>query len=103
MTASLAPFSITVSQPAAQTGTASLSWTIPTQNADGTPLTDLAGFNVLYGQSPSNLSQVVTINDPKTSTYVVQQLSSGTWYFALVSVNSAGVQSSPTNVASLTI
>ena len=34
------------------TGTANLSWVAPTLNADDTPLTDLAGFNVYFSNSP---------------------------------------------------
>lgn len=101
--ASLSPFSITVAQTAPTSGSASITWTIPTQNTDGTPLTDLAGFKVMYGTSPVELTQTVTVSDPTSTSYVLNNLSSGTWYFAVVSVNSAGVESSPTNVASKTI
>jgi hypothetical protein len=100
-TASTTALSITVSQPAS--GNATVSWTIPTENADGTALTDLSGFVLLYGQSPVDLSQQVAITDATTTSYTLQNLPGGTWFFAIVSVNSAGVQSSPTNVASITI
>lgn len=102
-TASLPSFSITVSAAAQGTGSASLSWTIPTQNADGSTLTDLAGFVILYGQSAQNLNQQASISNPTVSSYQVDNLASGTWYFAIVSVNSSGVQSIPTNVASVSI
>jgi hypothetical protein len=103
VTVSLPSFSINVSAAGSGSGSASLSWTIPTQNADGSTLTDLAGFKVLYGQSPQDLNQQVVINNPSVSNYLVENLASGTWYFAIVSVNSAGVSSVPTNVASIQI
>src|SRR6185437_145652 len=46
--ASLAPFSINVSQPATS-GTATVSWTAPATNTDGSGLTDLAGYHLHYG------------------------------------------------------
>ena len=42
--ASLPAFTITVAQPS--TGSATLSWTAPTQNTDGSSLTNLAGFRI---------------------------------------------------------
>jgi hypothetical protein len=35
--------------------------------------------------------------------YVVENLSSGTWYFAVVAVNAAGVSSPLSNTASKTV
>lgn len=99
--ASLPAFSITVND--IGTGTATLSWTAPTQNSDGTTLTNLAGFEVRYGRSASNLDQSVTLNNPSLSSYVVENLSTGTWYFAVVAVNSAGVTSSLSNTSNKTI
>src|SRR3954462_14236068 len=34
-------------------GTAALTWTAPTKNSNGSTLTDLAGFKVVYGTSSS--------------------------------------------------
>jgi Putative Ig domain len=98
--ASLTAFNITVNQIA--TGSAVLSWTAPTQNTDGTSLT-LSGYKILYGTSPTALTQSVSVSNPSLTTYTVPNLSSGTWYFAIVSLDSAGSQSVPTNVASATI
>src|SRR5262245_39192746 len=33
-----------------------VTWTAPTLNTDGSALTDIAGYRVLYGTSPANLS-----------------------------------------------
>lgn len=99
--ASLAAFSITVS--AVATGSATLSWTPPTQNTDGSSLTNLAGFTIRYGRSATELTQSVSITNPSISRYVVENLSGGAWYFAVVAVNSAGSESALSNVASKTI
>jgi hypothetical protein len=97
-TANLAAFSINVVGTA--TGSATLSWTPPTQNTDGSPLNNLAGYRVYWGTSQNNLSNVVTLNNPGLSSYVVDQLTPATWYFALTALNSAGSESSQSNIAS---
>jgi hypothetical protein len=99
--ASLAAFSITVSD--VGSGTATLSWTPPTANSDGTALTNLSGFQVRYGRTASNLDQTVSVDNPSINRYVVENLSVGTWYFAVVAVNSAGATSSLSNTSNKTI
>jgi hypothetical protein len=99
--ASLAPFSITVTQ--GGTGTATLAWNAPTQNTNGTPLTNLAGFHIYYGTSPSHLNQTVNIKNPGVTSYVVSDLGTGTWYFSINAYTGSGTESSVSNVASLTI
>jgi Putative Ig domain len=98
---SLGPFTLTVA--ALGAGRASLSWLPPTTNTDGTALTNLSGYVVIYGNSPSELSQSISINNPSIANYVVDNLPSGTWYFAVQSVNASGVRSPNSTVASKTI
>ena len=99
--ASLGPFTIVVSD--VGIGSATLSWTPPTQNSDGSTLSNLSGYEVRYGQSASDLGQTVTLSNPSINRYVVENLGSGIWYFAVVAVNSAGVTSPLSNTASKTI
>jgi hypothetical protein len=101
LTASLPAFAITVLQ--ATTGSAALSWTPPTQNTDGTSLTNLSGYRVVYGRSSTSLDQIVQISNAGASAYTVTGLSSGTWYFAVKAFNSAGVESNVSNVGWKTI
>ena len=81
--ASLTAFSISVSAIAVGTGRATVSWTAPTQNSDGTPLTNLSGYEIVYGQSQGNLSQSVSVTDPTATTYTISNLGGGTWYFGV--------------------
>jgi hypothetical protein len=99
--AALAAFSITVSDVGA--GSATLSWTPPTTNSDGSTLTNLAGYQVRYGRTASNLDQTVSVDNPSINRYVVENLSAGTWYFAVVAVNSAGATSTLSNTSNKTI
>jgi hypothetical protein len=99
--ASLPAFSITVSQPT--NGSATLSWTPPTQNTDGSTLSDLAGFRIEYGSAPGALSQTIEVANPSVATYVVTGLTSGSWYFAVRAYTSGGAESANSGVVSKTI
>jgi hypothetical protein len=54
------------------TGTMPLSWQAPTENVDGTPLTDLAGYKVYVGPSSRNYDQIIDVTDPAATTATVQ-------------------------------
>lgn len=100
--ASLGAFSITVT-PAA-TGTATLSWTPPTENTDGSPLSNLAGYRVYWGSSPGSYTESVYVANPGVTSYVVENLLSGsTYYFAITAVNEPGAESTFSNEASKAI
>ncbi|MDX1481814.1 MAG: putative Ig domain-containing protein, partial [Woeseiaceae bacterium] len=88
--ASLGAFSIVVN--AMSSGSITLNWAPPTQNTDGTPLTDLAGYRILWGQNGS-YDNAVTIDNPGVTTYVVENLASGSWEFSATAYNAAGVES----------
>jgi hypothetical protein len=99
---SLAPFTITVTQATPTTGNATVNWVAPTQNTNGTALTDLAGLRIYYGTSSSNLTQMVQVSTTQTST-TISNLASGVWYFGGVAYTTAGTQSAMSSVVSATI
>jgi hypothetical protein len=66
----------------------------------GTALTDLSGYKVLYGTSPNSLTNSVSVSGAATTSTSIGGLSPGTYYFAVVTLNAAGVASLPSNVAS---
>jgi Putative Ig domain len=101
VSAALTAFSISVTQFA--TGSVTLSWTPPTQNADGSALTNLAGYQVLYGRSQNQLDQMINLDNASLNRYVVENLAAGTWFFAVVAVNTTGTTSDASNLASRTI
>ena len=41
-----------------------MTWTPPTQNTDGSPLNNLAGYRVYWGTQQGNYSNSVTIANP---------------------------------------
>ncbi|MCC7200773.1 MAG: putative Ig domain-containing protein [Gammaproteobacteria bacterium] len=93
----LPAYALTVTQ--AVNGQITVAWTAPQQNTDGSALTDLAGYRIYYGNSPSNLTNVVTVGT-NVSSYVVQNLAAGTYYVAMTSLNAQGVESAQSTVAS---
>ena len=76
-----------------------LSWTPPTEYEDGSPLTDLDGYYIYYGDEKGDYPNVIHIENESISTYVVGNLSEKTYYFVATSYNSQGVESRRSNVA----
>jgi hypothetical protein len=100
-TTSLPSFSLAVTQVA--TGNATLTWTPPTRNTDGSTLTNLAGYRIIYGTSATALNRTLEVRNPSISTYVVESLSPGAWYFSVKSFTSSGSESQPSAAVSVTV
>lgn len=83
-------------------GNAAVSWSAPTQNKDGSALTDIAKFRVYWGQNPAALVQSIEV-PVGTLNLTIDKLLPGTWHFAVRTVNQAGVESDLSGVASKTI
>lgn len=98
--ASLSAFNVTVAAANSGSGNATLTWSAPTTNTDGSTLSDLAGYRIYYGTRA--LNNVVTVSGALNS-YVFEALSAGTWYFAVRSYTTAGTQSPLSNLVSMTI
>lgn len=83
-------------------GSATLTWTAPTQNIDGTSYSDAFGFVISYGTTP-DLPQFIDVNDPNARSYIVQGLSAGTYYFCIRARNTSNVRSDCSTVVSKTL
>lgn len=90
----------TATQPCttAPRGAAQLSWTPPTQNTDGSSLTNLAGYRIVYGASPTELTQVVQIANAGVTRHEITGLAAGTYHFAVKAYTSQGTESAHSNV-----
>jgi hypothetical protein len=66
-------------------------------------LTDLAGYKVYYGQSPDVLTRNVDVHGAAVSSVEIRDLDHGSWYFAVASYNTAGVESSMSGIVSTTL
>jgi hypothetical protein len=100
-TTSLATFNLQVV--ATATGSAMLSWTPPTQNTDGSALTDLASYRVYFGTQSGSLPNSITVNSPGLASFVVDQLTPATWHFVVTAVDANGVESNFSNAATKTV
>lgn len=84
--------SLACTLPGLQISDITLSWLAPTENTDGTPLTDLAGYVIFSGKTDPPTSQT-TINDATALKRVVPNLSAGKWFFGIKAKNAAGTLS----------
>jgi hypothetical protein len=80
-------------------GTALVRWTAPTQNSNGSALTNLGSFRIVYGTSASGLTQSHIVSDVTARQATIQSLAPGTWYFAVRARTTSNVESSDSNVA----
>lgn len=80
----------------------SINWQAPTENIDGTPLTDLAAFKVYIGTESRNYTQTISINDPsRTSATATITLpvnpGENTFYIAMTAIDDDGNESGYSN------
>jgi len=111
--ASLPAFSIQVTGTASSTGgssggstttgAATVNWHPPTQNTNGSAITNLAGYTIEYGTNKSSLTSSVKLANPGLTSYVVENLAAGTYYFGVTAYNSAGGTSAVSSIVSKTI
>jgi hypothetical protein len=84
-------------------GTATVSWEAPTTTITGAALTDLSGYRIYYGTSDTDLSQVVELKGVGTQTFVIDNLGTATWYFAVKAVTTVGMESPLSQIVSKSI
>jgi len=101
---SIGPFTVQIDPASGSTaGSATLSWVPPTENTNGSPITGLAGYYIMYGTSPDEMTEKITVSSPATNDYEISNLAPGTYYFEVIAYTSSGTESAPSDVASKTI
>lgn len=78
-----------------------LTWNSPTTNADSTTPSEVSGYKIYYGTSAGNYS--VVIDAGNVTEYKIDDLSPGTYYFAVTAYNRWGYESDYSNEVSKTI
>jgi hypothetical protein len=75
--------------------TALLSWTAPLTRVNGDSLSmgEIAGFEVVYGTNADTLNQSLAIGDASVEELLVDELTAGTWYFAIRTLDTDGNRS----------
>ena len=90
--------------PTPTTSSATLTWLAPTENTDGTPLTNLGGFRIYYGTNPAQLTSTIALSNPGLLIYMIEGLPVGTtYYFAIRAVTSSGIEGTESAVVSTLI
>jgi hypothetical protein len=84
-------------------GSVTIAWDPPTENTNGTALTNLAGFNIHYGTQSENYTNTIQITNPGVTRYVVENLPAGTYYFAVTAYTTVGEDSAYSPQVSATI
>lgn len=73
-----------------KTGKMTVSWTKPTLNENGTPITSPAGYVISYGKAPSSYSVTTNLPFSSTSAIITIPPNSGVWYFVMQTSNTWG-------------
>jgi hypothetical protein len=89
--------------PAPSVGSATLVWSAPTQNEDGSAVSGLAGYRIYRGQHPSELTLVATLANPASGSHTIGNLTAGTYYFSVSTYTVSGLESARSAVGSKTI
>lgn len=84
-------------------GSIALSWSAPSTNADGSPVSDLAGYRVYYGTAQGFYTDNVTINNPATLSTTISNLPADTYYVVVRAFNSVNAESQASIEVSKTI
>jgi Putative Ig domain len=103
-TASVGPFTITVVAATTDNqGGLTLSWMPPDESTAGGPVPELAGYYIYYGKSADALTQSIMVYGGETTSYVIANLPSGTYYFSVSTLSAQGIQGPQSDVVSTTI
>ena len=73
------------------------------RTADGSVLTDLAGYKLYYGKSAGRYNKSIRIDNPTVSSYLIDNLLPDTYYVVATSFNAAGIESAFSNEAVKTV
>lgn len=79
-------------------GELELSWMTPTENADSSPLTDLAGYTIYCWNAEDHKTKTVLIEDPSQTSYELEHLRPGTYQCAMSAIREDGSESALSNV-----
>jgi hypothetical protein len=104
-TVSLAPFSVEVETAQAATGSLTISWNAPTTRMDGSPLSlsEIDGYCIFLGDSPSNLTMRVDLNEGSVTSHTLNNLPVGSYFVAVSVYDTDGQASEYSNTVEMTV
>lgn len=82
-----------------------LRWVAPTENVDGTPLTDLAGYKIYVGETSRTYDETIDIGLPTEDVYDYDGSARepGPYFFAMTAYDADGNESALSNEVSKTL
>jgi hypothetical protein len=84
-------------------GSTRLAWTAPMENENNEPLNDLAGYKVHCWAAENQYTNTIEVDDPETTSYVIEGLDPGTYNCAVSAIDTDGTVSVLSNVVAKTI
>jgi hypothetical protein len=72
-----------------------LAWIAPQVNADGSPLTDLAGYRVKVGTQSGTYTRIVSVDGPHTLSATISGLPAATYYVVVTAIDASNNESAP--------
>ena len=73
-----------------------VAWVAPARNTDGSSLTDLAGYNLYYGQNSGDYTELLPVSDPSL-TSIALAIEPGEYYMAMTAYDEDGNESDLSN------
>jgi hypothetical protein len=77
-------------------GVVTLTWQPPRENVDGSPLTNLAGYRIYYGERSRSYQHHQTVSNPAAVRHDLT-LTSGSYYVAMTALDREGNESAYSN------
>ena len=84
-------------------GSITLAWTAPVEYENDDSMTDLAGYKIHCWSGASQYTNTIQVGDPVTTSFVIEELPSGTYNCAVSAINADGSVSALSNVVAKSI
>lgn len=100
-----APTPAPAPEPEPVTGSASLSWSIPTkrENGESLALSEIASYEIYVTAENAGTSRTIRVNNRNQTRYTLSPLDADTYFFSMVTIDSEGMYSELSQVVSKTI
>lgn len=92
-------------EPEPVTGSASLSWSIPTkrENGESLALNEIASYEIYVTAENAGTSRTIRVDNRNQTKYTLSPLDADTYFFSMVTIDSEGMYSELSQVVSKTI
>ncbi len=78
-------------------GSITLNWGPPTENEDGSTLTDLAGYKIYFGENSGSYENDIDVPNAAVTNYIVEGLTAESYAFVVTAYSESGIESTFSN------